>query len=227
MPLKPGLYLEVGVGANDFDPHPSMLVDAQGNLPPRRFVGGAHYLGIDMPLQPNRSWRGVHGWFLGNPDIDENSVEDRYSIARRLAAARDIVRTLRPGEAIDFAVADALHLPLPDGVAREVYMANVVGSQLRDDVLSDMFSEARRVLRPDGQLVLRECHTGLHIPQDLPHMLSAAGFGSLHLFDPDTPRYAAMVAEYGIHAYEQGDWINPGNFFATADPRSAHPRQSG
>lgn len=221
MALKPGLYLEVGVGANDFDPHPSMLVDDEGNLPPRKFVSGARYLAIDMPLRPERSWRSIHGWFLGDPDIDERSVEAHDSIARRLAAARDIVRSRRPGEAIDFALADGLHLPLHRRVAREVYMANLVGSQLQDEVLQELLREARRVLRPDGQLVLRECHTGFHAPDNLPDMLNEAGFLSPHFFDAGTTGYGEKVVEYGKHAYERDGWLIPEAFFVTARPKAS------
>jgi hypothetical protein len=219
MPLKPGLYLEVGVGANDFEPRPTMLVDAEGNLSPRRFVRGAHYLGIDMPLQLDRSWRNIHGWFLGDAYIDDRSVEDKESIARRLAAARDIVRTLRPGEAIDFALADGLHLPLGNRRAREVYMSDIVGSQLIDDVLQEMLREARRVLLPEGELVLRECRTPFHAPDNLQDMLLEAGFRAPHFFDQGTSGYRAKVAEYGVTELERDGWYSPGSFFATASPR--------
>lgn len=126
---KTELYVEVGHGL-------APAAAANG----RRFDGNRAYLGID------------------NLDGDYSHVEGKSygkQVAERLAKIVTKITTEKPGEHIIFSSADGRNLPLADGTATEVYMANVLTSSIPRWHRHELIKEAARVLKPGGTVVTK------------------------------------------------------------------------
>ncbi len=226
MPLhnqKPGTFLEVGVGANDFQAMPTPLVGFDGVLTPFSFRDGSQYIGIDRPTDENRYWRGIHAFFFGGDlDIDSNSRTDEAEISRQFVDLRERVRPYRPDENIDFVIADGEHLPFHDRSMSETYMANVLGSQMRPENIRKILGEVGRVATADGRLTIRENITPHWAPEqsELEGMIRAAGFGrKLLKYMFGSPEYDELVEQYGLHPNDvYGDSIlEDDRFFIIAE----------
>jgi 2-polyprenyl-6-hydroxyphenyl methylase/3-demethylubiquinone-9 3-methyltransferase len=72
---------------------------------------------------------------------------DAIRLAQRTAAAHGVT------DRVDFVLADARAIPLPDGCADLVTMLDVV-EHLRPDELDDVLAEVGRLLRPGGRLLV-------------------------------------------------------------------------
>ncbi len=123
------LYVEVGHGLTP--------AAACGT---RRFTGNRAYLGID---KRDGNYDPIEGKHYG-----QRVGEFVTKLATELA-------TKRPGENINFVAADACKLPLKDGVATEVYMANLLNLPINRWYKQDIADEAARVLQPGGRLVTK------------------------------------------------------------------------
>ncbi len=197
---KEGLFLEIGVGANDFNAMPTPLVGVDRQATAFDFSGGNQYIGIDMPLQGNRYYRGLHQWFMpdGNLDIDEDAKEESPKICDDLRIVRDRVLPYRPNDSFNFLVADGHKLPLTDGSVSEIYMSNVIGSQMVDNSIEALLSEAKRVIGETGRLTIRENITPHWVPSNIEEMIAGAGFNSeARVYKYGTPEYAELVRAYG------------------------------
>lgn len=218
---KPGTFLEIGVGANDFDAMPTPLVGIDGELTPFDFGGDDRYIGIDTPTDASRYWRGVHAFFAGvDLDIDINCRTDEAEISRRFAEIRERLRPYRPDENIDFVVADAEHLPFQDRSISETYMANVIGSQMMDENIRNILNEVGRVATTTGRLTIRENITPLWAPSlpELDSMIRAAGFGkSILKYMFGSHEYDLLVKQYGLHPMDIEDRSPNGHFFVVAE----------
>ncbi|MBC7746921.1 hypothetical protein H7Y40_02985 [Pedobacter sp.] len=132
--LKPGLHLEIGYG---FDPH----------VKGRVFSAASPYLGIDGGTSDHIG-EGV-GWM----DFRSKSPLLFDTLDRFKNDYAD-----RPDrEFMQFIIADAKRMPLPDSVVTEIYMNNVLlapGVAIRDSY--NMALDMYRVLEPGGLLIISD-----------------------------------------------------------------------
>lgn len=222
------IVLEIGVGANDFHPMPTMLVGYDNAVPPHKFTGNRRYIGIDMPLDPGRSWRNMHLFFTGG-DVyfDDNSRQSSGDIALSLGGVRQILLDkYRPGENIDFMVADGQQLPFPDSSITEVYMGNVVGSQMLDSEVGNLLQEVSRVVRAGGMLMLREDITPQHVPDNLTDLLHGVGFGNIAQHMRGSNEHTMLQGRYGVSPGDLEDHAFTGEHYFLVAARS-NPQGGG
>lgn len=220
-PLEPGVYIELGVGANDFPTNPTMLVDEAGNIGPRHFINGAHYVGLDRPYIAGSYRDDVRDRLI---DEIESTGGRKYSTRRtigKLAAAMDYLTTVRPNESITFMAADAHNLPFPDESIRGVYAGDVLSSQLATHSIANILSEVRRVLQPDGTFVTRECFTP-HWYNEA-HLRSTATEAGLKVISTayyGSSTYQDLASEFGATIFEISPYHKSKDFmyFATMRP---------
>jgi hypothetical protein len=217
---KPGTFLEIGVGANDFHAMPTPLAGFDGELTPFDFNDGNQYVGIDMPTDENRYWRGIHAFFIGGDlDIETNSRTDAVEISREFSIIRERIRPYRPDENISFIVADGQRLPFRDQSISETYMANVLGSQMSHEHIKRLLDEVGRVALAAGRLTVRENITPHWAPDHLDGMIRAAGFGKgvvKYMFG--SAEYSELVRQYGLHPNDvDDDYLKEDRFFIVAE----------
>ena len=202
----PELFLEIGVGANDFVIMPTPLVGVDSRPGEIDFEKEHFYLGVDMPLVPERSWRDIHAWFIGSDfDYDQDAVQSIDSIVKEMNDAKDIVSSYRPNALAAFAIADCQALPLRSESVSEVYMSNVLGSQINDDAIEAMLLEVNRVLKSTGRLVIRENITPQWVPEDLDKMLIESGFYSpMNKYGFSDQTHKDLVKRYGASWQDTG-----------------------
>lgn len=157
------LYLEIGCGINP-------------RLDRRVYRDGLTYLGVD-------------GGSHDNPDPSLWTMTE--ALAARAILSNRSTRA-RAGEAINFFLADGRKLPLADEVATEVYMANVVGNGMSLTDAEAIITESHRLLRPTGQLVIRETITPLG-RDTLTDLAEGLGF-RLERAEIDAPKYQLVFA---------------------------------
>ncbi len=230
-PQREGIFLEVGVGANDFCVSPAPLIGEDSQVTPLDFSQQSNnrYIGIDMPTVKGRSYRdqwgsGFFDWMReSTQNIDEETREDSAQIARNFNEIEALVRKFRPLDRINFLVTDAERLPFEDGAVSEVYMANVLGSMIHGAYAGRLLVEAKRVLGDDGRLTIRENVTPLHA-KGFEQKIADAGFsGDLQTYKFGTPEYDEMVSQYGISHADMGYYDHlhgeDERFFAVADTK--------
>lgn len=115
----------------------------------RNFEGDEYYIGIDggyeeiVPDQP-----------VTDPD-SRMSLHDRLSSQSRIADKKH-----GEGQA-QFLAAKANALPFKGGSIDEVTLGNFLGAPVSPGIILDTLSEAHRVIREDGELVISENNTPL------------------------------------------------------------------
>jgi hypothetical protein len=197
--LEAGVYLEIGVGANDFEAAPTMLFDASQKRGPRRFVNGAQYVGIDLPRDHKRYWLDTHAWMTGSDMADHDWDGTTAQVNNQLRDAERMIRRKCPGEAISFMAADAHALPFSDASIREIYLANVLSSQLAISSIERIVAESRRVLQANGRLVARETFTPhWFTPEDFAGVARDSGFDGPHISHGNTPAYRTLAHDFGF-----------------------------
>jgi SAM-dependent methyltransferase len=113
--------------------------------------------------------------------LDFVEEETRYigveKDAKNIALPRDMVRR-KVGEMGDIILGDASEkLPLGDETADIVYLANVAGNpKTHSGELEKIFGESKRILKPDGELIIVENITP-PISRSISRLLLAKGFG--------------------------------------------------
>jgi hypothetical protein len=96
-------------------------------------------------------------------------------------------------------VADGQSLPMANGSVSEVYLSNVVGSQMGDTDLEKLLKEARRVIGAAGRLTIRENNTPHWVSPDLNDIVRAAGFvAGLAYYQYGSCEYDELVQQYGV-----------------------------
>ena len=114
-------------------------------------------------------------------------------------------------------VADGHYLPFVNGSIAEVYMSNVVGSQMTDSSVQKLLGESHRVLRGGGRLTLRENITPAWVSKDLGRYVVEADFNrGLTRYDHDSPEHAQLVELYGLAPHDEGPGYKDDHFFAVA-----------
>ncbi|HEV3293588.1 MAG TPA: class I SAM-dependent methyltransferase [Streptosporangiaceae bacterium] len=176
----PGLYVEIGFGEAPIALH--------GPIP---FSGA--YLGFEAA--------NGHG-YPTSADVEKYaSVVLRAMPGLARAQAGQASKRI----ALVFADARGKHggLPLPDGCATEVYMANVLTSPLRagDGERAQILREAMRILASGGGLVLRvswgdDAHKDWR-QKRLKRMVRSAGFRIVCACAWGEPAYAELEQRYG------------------------------
>ena len=149
----PRVVLDLGVGAYPWPPQPTMLQSSDGRELPRHFNGNRVYIGMDMPEDPNRYW--VH--FFADEEPKKLPTEDeKKAVTQNLALTQKHFRSLRPEEKLSFMSADGHHIPLRNASVDEVYLCDVLGSQLVNQSANQIMKEVARVIKNSGQVVIRE-----------------------------------------------------------------------
>ncbi len=188
--------LEIGVGANDFVPMPTILVGVDRVIP-SRIQDNPFYVGIDAPLATNRYYRDMHRWFVGSEVVDEDCRQTVDEIALAFQSVKKQVGDFRKADKFHFMVTDGLFLPFRNAAFDEVYMSNVLGSQMHDSAVEKLIEESRRVLGPMGRLVARENVTPQWVSEDIDEIVQTAGFDRPEIHKFGTAEYDGMVKHYG------------------------------
>jgi hypothetical protein len=211
----PITVLEIGVGGYPFPPNPTMLESWDGRELDRKFVDGSMYIGIDYFPDPNRYW--IH------PFVEEDSQEplndeQRQILIKNLRGVSTYFIQQRTGESIHFLVADAHQLPFPDQSISEVFMSNVIGSQLGYGSVSKILINIERVLSQDGHLVIRETMTPQwSFEDDLEDNLKQHGFQITEMAKFGTDRYNEYLNTYGATREDiDPDWSRESMYYCTA-----------
>lgn len=194
---KPGIVLEIGVGAYPLRPNPTMLSSYDGRETMRKFNNGSMYIGIDMPDDPNRYW---YNYIFGEEPRTPLSSEERNILMRQFAGAQKELNAIRPGENMQLMVADGHKTPFKDASIDEVYLSNVIGSQLQSESQTSLLAEVKRILKNTGKIVIRETYTPYNADPDfnLPELLDQFGFEIDELAKFGDQRYGELQDVYGV-----------------------------
>ncbi len=154
--VRPGVILEIGVGSYPYRAHPSMVLSFDNRELVRKFDHGSIYVGIDRPDRPEDYW--IIPW-VGEKPRKPFSNEDKEAFFQNLIDVQRHIRRSKPGESINLVVADGYKLPFRNNSVDEVFLSNVVSSQLSHKAEDAIFAEIDRVLKSDGKVVIRETLT--------------------------------------------------------------------
>jgi len=119
------VFVEIGYGLD-----PSVVL---GN----RTFRNKQYIGVETAV-------GQYGNTDSYPD----------AVRRKTARLRGEIGLIRPGEHIDFRLTDG-RLPVGNNSVREIYAANVLNAPGVIDDKLELLGEIRRILEPNGTVVLR------------------------------------------------------------------------
>lgn len=200
---RPKVMLEIGIGTYPLLPQPTMLIQQQDGHVPQHFPAGERmYIGIDKP-----SFSGSTFEAAGEDDdwsLEEASGEERDIAIEALSRSQQLLRGLRPGEAINTMAADGEHLPLGNETVDEVFMSDVLGAQLSPESMINLTGEVARVLRSGGILIVRETITPEAVPIDgMEPLFNHFGLQvTEHIQGLDNERYRELQDRYGVSVNE-------------------------
>lgn len=194
---RPGIVLEIGVGSHPYRTHPSMVLSLDNRESIRKFDQGSIYIGIDRPDRPEDYWIADE---MGEEPREPFKEEDKQAFNQQLSDVQRYLKELKPKENINLVVADGHKLPFRDNSVDEVFLSNVVGSQLTRKAEGSIFREIDRVLKSGGKVVIRETLTphlafaGVKVSDFLfghnLRLLEVVSFGSA--------RYEELQGVYGV-----------------------------
>lgn len=195
--IRPGIVLEIGVGSYPYRTHPSMVISLDGRELIRKFDRGSLYIGIDRPDRPEDYWINYAAGEKPRKPFDDI---DREYFLQQLTEIQTRIKKLRPGESANLVIADGHMLPFRDDSVDEVFLSNVVGSQLTEKAEDAIFREIRRVLKSRGKVVIKETLT--------PHLAFAGGkmadfllrhgLRVLEVVPFESTRYNELQDTYGV-----------------------------
>lgn len=173
----PKILLEIGHSVRSLAAHSTM-----------RFGPDLKYIGVELPADNK-------GAYTQYEATDEILTEYREAVTKK-----------RAGENVEFRTADARHLNLEGNSVDTVFMANVVDSPLlyEDPISFDqLMLEARRVLKPDGELIFYEDRTPTQM-DFRNRMLELLGFDVVERIEfgidsAQSQRFEELKHQYGMH----------------------------
>lgn len=208
--IHPGVVLEIGVGGYPFPVNPTMLESHGGRQLSREFKDGSMYIGKDYPHDPNRYWHNVMAFIVGKEEMEPLTREQREVLHANLARAQTYSFEKKPGESINFLIADAHNLPFRENSVDEVFLNNVFGSQLTNESLEKILENINYVLKPEGQIVIRETGTPQWSWQEqLPDLLAEKGFKVDEMVNHGSKSYSELLDIYGATFEDVDPDINP------------------
>jgi len=166
------VYVEIGFG-----------MDAAAIRGNRKF-DKRQYIGFDAVVG--------HYALEGDTPYPDALREEVETLNRRVASER-------PGEHIQFNVADGENLDLPDGSVREVFMSNVLNAP---DILlaakRKLISESARVLEKGGRLVVRvNWHQDDWTPRMVTALLEDSNMWVINAAAPGDAIHRTLEKQYG------------------------------
>lgn len=216
--VTPRVVLDLGVGAYPWPPQPTMLQSSDGRELPRHFKDGKIYIGMDMPEDPGRYW--VH-FFAGQEPKTPPTDKEKKAVFNNLSLAQQYFRSLQPGENINFMAADGHKIPLKDCSVDEIYLSDVLGSQLLFDSTAKIMREVARVIKKTGQVVIKESVSPQWSnPENLPSDLESFGFEVREHIKYGGTRYDDLLNIYGqTYQVEEDDILADERYFLIAVPK--------
>lgn len=150
----------------------------------RSFNDGRMYVGIDS----------AEGDYMSTAEGDYGR-----QVQNQLATLATRMTVERPNEHITFLEGDGKQLPLPDGSAKEVYIANVLTAPQRLSYRRRLLSEASRILQDDGEAVVKVTWDAWMWPKDeVTGWIENAGLKVSLVAEAGTKAYAELEDIYGV-----------------------------
>ncbi|HEY2004264.1 MAG TPA: methyltransferase domain-containing protein [Candidatus Saccharimonadia bacterium] len=204
------VYLEYGPGLTPSAPREA-----------NPFTGNRHYIGIDIGSDSST----IDGRNYGEAASDALPVFQRRvnEAVQRRTVMEFIKRAPKPGkENIQFMRGNARTLPLPDQSVDEIYMSNVLTAPQSPDEQLQLLAEAIRVLKPNGEIVVK-CNwdRDLWPPETVEELLRSAGLRIDERVDSTNSTeewfaYSGAEIRFGNRDLKKG-----GYFFRASRPRAA------
>lgn len=153
-PEAPVSHITLEIGAGNGTQNWTPLTDR------RHFAANEQYIGVD-----------IGGRMVSN--ISKELVDETDHDMRK--KWQDIVKS-RPEEALRFIQADGTNLPFKNESVDEIVMSNVFGWGAEEEILPNLLHEADRVLKSQGQIIIHDNITPLHVSdEDLKTVIHNAG----------------------------------------------------
>lgn len=138
--------------------------------------------------------------WMGRRHFGENDMYIGIDIdERELRDAPEVTDPAHTSENIHFLAGDARKLPLKENSVHEIYFGNVFGDSvhIRDSDREQFVTEAKRVLKTGGELIIKE--TASPISQSsIGDLLLRYGFAVEKVIRPTDAGWEEMVGQYDL-----------------------------